>query len=470
MLPPPPIILLGALLDLETDCACPTPPVAAAHTVDRQRLYSRVPELYQAPLGNGWTLFCNTLAGGAPAALRPEAVARLSDFDQPRPLANDDDVRLADARLIDLPGVRYAAPSGAPATLTAWLHITNACNLECPYCYVRKSGERMSLATGMRAVDALLHTARQHGFTALKLKYAGGEAALHYRMVRQLHAYATEQVARYGLALQAVVLSNGTVMPTDFADWLATSGVRLMLSVDGEGADHDAQRPFKHGGAGAFAAIERNLCERLLPRGIRPDISITITGRTAATAAGAVRWALGHELPFSLNFYRESDHSARHADLRLEEGQIIAGMLAAYHTVETALPTRPFLDGLLDRVQAQAHGHTCGVGKSYVVITHTGEVAQCQMELAAAQPFQSDSDLIPLVASSPLHQLSLSVDEKVGCSACPWRYRCAGGCPIVTLRATGRVDVKSPNCTIYQTLLPAALRLEGLRMLKANAR
>ena len=33
-------------------------------------------------------------------------------------------------------------------------------------------------------------------------------------------------------------------------------------------------------------------------------------------------------------------------------------------------------------------------------------------------------------------------------------------------RATGRYDVKSPNCNIYKALFPEALRLEGLRLLK----
>jgi uncharacterized protein len=27
--------------------------------------------------------------------------------------------------------------------LTAWLHVTNGCNLRCPYCYVTKSAEKM---------------------------------------------------------------------------------------------------------------------------------------------------------------------------------------------------------------------------------------------------------------------------------------------------------------------------------------
>jgi uncharacterized protein len=462
----PPRVLLGALSDTEEDCACPAPPVPAYHVFDYGALYTQSAELFCLPLHEDWTLVCNTLAGGAPAVLNAAALSALNEFGVPRQLVGALDQQLAEAHLIDPVGTRYAAPTGQPTTLTAWLHITNACNLDCPYCYVRKSAAKMTFETGVRAIDSLIATARQHGFTTLKLKYAGGEAALHYRLVQRLHAYASAQAELYNLTLQAVVLSNGTVIPLAFADWLADFGVRLMLSVDGVGSEHDLQRPWKGGGGGAFAALERNLIERLLPRAIRPDICITVTGRTAHEAQAAVGWALHYDLPFSLNFYRENEQSARHRDLRFEEQQIIDGLLGAYELIEHELPNRPFLNGLLDRVQAQAHGHTCGVGQSYVVITHTGQVAQCQMELQSAQPFNAKSDLIQLVSAGAIH--NVSVDEKEGCRSCAWRYRCAGGCPIVTLRATGRTDIKSPNCAIYQALLPAALRLEGLRLLKSQ--
>jgi uncharacterized protein len=459
------IVLLGSLPALEPDCACPTPPppsgTAARAPGER---WVRGQELYAAPLAEGWMLYCNELLGGAPAVLNTPAEQRLALFETPQPLSDAVDAALAEARLLTPAGTQPAAPQGRPAQLTAWLHVTNACNLDCPYCYVRKSGAKMSLETGLRAIDSLVATARLHGFTALKLKYAGGEAALHFRLIQQLHAYASAQTREHNLELRAVVLSNGTVMPTAFADWLATSGARLMLSVDGVGDSHDEQRPLKGGGAGAFAALERNLHERLLPRGIRPDISITVTGRSAQRAHEAVAWALRQDLPFSLNFYRENEQSASYRQLRYEEQQLIEGILNAYRVIEDALPPWPFLDGLLDRVQAEAHSHTCGVGESYVVITHEGRVAQCQMALDYAQPFTPETDLIALVAAGPIH--NVPVDEKAGCHCCPWRYRCAGGCPLVTLRATGRTDVRSPNCSIYKALIPAALRLEGLRLLK----
>ncbi|MCZ7670691.1 MAG: SPASM domain-containing protein [Chloroflexi bacterium] len=75
-------------------------------------------------------------------------------------------------------------------------------------------------------------------------------------------------------------------------------------------------------------------------------------------------------------------------------------------------------------------------------------------------------NLILQVASGPIQ--NISVDEKEGCRTCEFRYRCTGGCPLETYRATGRWDVKSPHCRIYKTLMPQALRLEGLRLLKAH--
>jgi uncharacterized protein len=60
---------------------------------------------------------------------------------------------------------------------------------------------------------------------------------------------------------------------------------------------------------------------------------------------------------------------------------------------------------------------------------------------------------------------NLPVTDKEGCRDCAWRYWCTGGCPLATFRATGRYDIQSPNCGIYQALYPDVIRLEGLRLL-----
>jgi uncharacterized protein len=76
------------------------------------------------------------------------------------------------------------------------------------------------------------------------------------------------------------------------------------------------------------------------------------------------------------------------------------------------------------------------------------------------------NDPLAVIRSDQIGVQNLPVLEKEGCRTCEWKNWCAGGCPITTHRATGRYDVKSPNCNIYKALYPEALRLEGLRLLK----
>ncbi len=450
---------------IENDCACADKPFALNHPVETPSSFTQTPDTYTTELPQGFRLAFSPYAPAGPSVLNAMAWERWQAFAQPQPLTQPIDRTLATQQLIrPVKGYAQAQPSH-PETLTAWLHITNACNLDCPYCYVRKSSARMTEEIGQHTLERIFGTAQHNGFRRVKLKYAGGEATLHFALIRHLHEKADALARETGLPLREVVLSNGTRLREPEADWLAETGVKLMISLDGVGEVHNRLRRDR-GGHETFAQIEKTVDRILLPRGIRPDITITVTRLNAGGAADTVRWALERDLPVSLNFYRQNTLSVTHAELALEEQIIIDGLLKAYAVFEELLPQRFFLNGLLDRVQMQAHTQTCGVGTSYLVITHEGKLAQCQMHLDRPVSSTIDSDLLLPVAKGFIR--SIPVDQKTGCRECTFRYRCTGGCPLETFRATGRWDVSSPHCNIYKTLLPAALRLEGLRLLKYN--
>lgn len=472
--PDVPFVLISRSDEIENDCACPDRPFQLAlqsqDTIPLSKtespspsLMQIAPQLHTAPLPHDFTLAFSSFATTGPSVLNTSAVERLQKFATPGSLVQAVDYALAHCGLLIPAGSKPKLAWDQPNTLVAWLHVTNACNLDCPYCYVRKSSERMSEEAGLKAVEAIFRSAEKNGFPAVKLKYAGGEAALHFKLVQRLHTYAQKLAMEKSLKLQAVVLSNGTAWTAARGRWLVDAQVKLMISLDGVGMAHDTQRPTR-GGRGSFAQIEHTVDNILLPAGVRPDISITITGRNAFAAAEAVEWAIQRDLSFSLNFYRENLLSAKYQDLKLEEQQIIEGIRRTYAVVERYLPVRPFLGGLLDRVQVEAHTHTCGVGQSYMVFTHTGQVAQCQMHLNYGKTVNDAEDPLKLVAQGSI--LAVGVDDKEGCKECIWRYRCTGGCPLETYRATGRFNVQSPHCNIYTTLFPEALRLEGLRLMK----
>jgi len=461
------LILTGEFkfLQSDCDCACPQPPFPITHNLNSNSPFIRNINSYHSLLTDNYHLVYSDDAPIGPSVLNASAWQRYQSFSQEKLLSEPIDYQLAEQGLIVPSQVTSTACAHPPQQLTAWLHVTNACNLECPYCYVRKSSEHLSEEIGMIAIKRLFETAQEEQLKTVKLKYAGGEALLHFSLIQKLHSNAIQLAQQMGIELTTVILSNGTVINSDIVHWLAKNHVKLMLSVDGIGEAHDRQRPTKKGKP-TFAILERHLLQDLLPNGIKPDISITVTQQNANSVADVVQWAIQHDLPFTINFYRENLLSQSKQALMLEEITIISGIKAAYQAIEANLPTHSVLNSLLDKVQSHAHTHTCGVGKNYVVITHKGQVAQCQMHLDETLGSIQQNKIIPLVAQGKIQ--NLSVDEKEGCKTCEFRYRCTGGCPVETYRVTGRWDIKSPHCHIYKALYPEALRLEGLRLLKLH--
>lgn len=352
-----------------------------------------------------------------------------------------------------------------PDTLVAWLHVTNACNLRCTYCYIEKSDDAMSAETAYAAVDAIIRSALLHGYHALRLKYAGGEASLNLALVEQIHAYAAEQAERHHLMLTGVVLSNGVGLTRTKLSRMLALGLRLMISIDGPQPIHDAQRP-RIGGQGSYAAALASV-ERARALGLDLTISVTITGASVAGLAELVDWLLEREIHFTLGFYRECDASAPLQALQLDERRLIEGMRAAYQVIERRLPRYSLLGSLLDRSHMGAsHRRTCAVGENYLVINQHGGVAKCQMTIDQTITTIWEPDPLLAVRLDQSGVQNLPVEEKEGCRDCEWRHWCAGGCSIVTFRATGRYDVRSPNCRIYKALYPDVIRLEGLRILR----
>jgi uncharacterized protein len=288
---------------------------------------------------------------------------------------------------------------------------------------------------------------------------------LRFSVVSALHRYARTLCSQNELMLDGVVLTNGTLLTPEIVDGILSLGLRLMISLDGIGEYHDCQRPFP-GREGSFETVSRAV-DLALSRGLVPDISITISGRSADGLPGTMEWVLERDLPFSLNFYRESDRSASNTDLQLEEQQVINGMLAAYQVIESNLPDCSLLASLIDRANlAVPHLRPCHVGCSYLVFDCQGYVAKCQMDIGRTITHSSDPDPLRTLRESDVGIHNLSVGEKSECRDCEWRYWCAGGCPLQAFRKTERYDAKSPNCHIYRALYPQVLRLEGLRLLK----
>ncbi len=454
----------------QCNCACAGKVEIATQRRDLNGVLIHALVPYCREINAGYDLAFNNRPGGEVAVLTSAGWSVLDSFRNPRQITPQDDQEVI-RKMIDLgflsveDEAQRVELKPSLATLIAWLHLTDRCNLRCSYCYLPHIQEDMSLETGRAALDALFRSAIANNFKQVTIKYAGGEPLLRFSLILELHQYAQTLAEWHGLSLEEVILSNGTLLTQEITAKLKSLDISLMISLDGYRDYHDLHRRYA-GGRGSFADVAEAV-ELALVNGLTPNISVTVSGRTAAGLPDVMAWILERELPFSLNFYRENELSAVHGDMRLEEQKIIEGMLAAFKVIEDNLPRRPFLGGIIDRANLSAsHTHTCGVGQNYLVFDQNGQVAKCQMHIRKPVTNMNAEDPLAVIRLDQAGVQNISVDEKEGCKSCEWKYWCAGGCPLETYRATGRYDVQSPNCNIYKALFPEALRLEGLRLLK----
>lgn len=469
------------IASLECDCACTevlVPPIASTdyQTAFESMLYLDAP-LFMSRLDGAFTLCWNTKTSLYPVLLNEDAECFLNEFRTPRRVEEVaekyDEMRspiiareLLAARLLKTSRHdRDVAETFSNDTLVAWLHLTNACNLRCDYCYIKKTNDHMELKTAQASIDAVIRSALQHRYPKIKIKYAGGEATLRFPHIAKLHEYAAEECARHDLALEEVILSNGTLIDAAMISQLKSMNIRLMISLDGVGEFHDTQRRYLHGD-GSFQRIAQNI-EAMLELDFSPHISITVTARNVAGLPAMINWILERDLTFGINFYRENYHSTNFEDLRFDEQKLITGLLTAFKEIEKNIPEYSLLNCLADRASlGSPHLTPCSAGKNYLVINQNGMIAKCQMEIEKPVTSIFASDPLAVLQNATLGLKNFPVDEREGCRDCTWRYRCAGGCPVETFRVTGRYDIKSPNCNIYKTIFPAILRLEGLRLMK----
>ena len=454
------------------NCACPveTTAMPAVNLSALDQLWHVAPELHHNPLPSDHHLFFNPVGAAGAVVLNAPAYALWQSYQHPQPIRNDYARQLATAQLLQpyAPATHSAASCfPAPTALTAWLHVTNACNLRCTYCYLNKSNERMDVETGKDAVNMLYRMAEKRGYKTVKLKYSGGESTLNFQLIRTLHRHASQLSQQTGIDLQEVVLSNGVWLTDDMLAFLFANQIELSISLDGLGAEHDRQRPFISG-ASTSSLIQQNI-DKAIEQGIRPHISITVTANNAQSLAPVVSFVLDRGLYFNFNFYQEHTPNIHFNNLRAANKRIIDGVKEGLAIIEANLPAYDIFTSLLDRASfAAPHTQTCGAGDNYIVIDHKGKVARCHMEIEHPVSDIWQADPLTDIKFVPGEEgfINTPVDAKEECSTCRWRYWCTGGCSLVTYRLTGRSDVRSPYCDVYQAIFPEILRLEGMRLMK----
>lgn len=359
-----------------------------------------------------------------------------------------------------------------PAISSAMLVVTHGCNLECRYCFVRQGVERMAPDTAWEAVEFLSRNAGRE-WTVPSINFFGGEPLL---MWDELIEPLVRRVRSGERPFRFSVTTNGTLLTDERLDFMRRENFGLLLSMDGDRAVQDANRPF-HGGRGSFDVLEP-IVPKVLSRW--PGVTLRMTAAPASCAGlfESIRWAeaVGFRSFFVMPNVFES--WAPEAWAALERAVLdYAGLYAARRRRGEECIRFSALERMLDdlspggeeRAAARRRAENkCGLGAGRLAsIAPDGGIYACQ-ELCSnegsSSPFYIGSlsggvDDARRYALMELYSRERARCEH-GCGRCSCAKICDGGCVANNYLATGRLNrLPEVYCRWMRLLLRAAERV-----------
>ena len=370
-------------------------------------------------------------------------------------------LRIKDESSIDLAS---GSTQSTPNNIDVWLHMTNSCNLDCPYCYINKTKGSMTWDIAKRAIDALTETAVLENRPGVLIKLAGGEPLLKFPLIKRVVEYGKQHGEKYGIKNQFHLITNGTLITKEVARFIKENDVRISISLDGIDAYNDQQRCYPDQ-KGSFEIVDKNI-GMLMGHGITPFILITITSHSLAGLPDFTRYLLKNNIGFRYSLYRGlDDRDPKNVDL----GEAIKILNQCYDLFEQNLPKNDLMSfhQLCDIKFTKKRKRNCGIGSNGVIIGHKGQVAICQILLD--QPIgdiSKDKNLLRAIRNQDqFNAKNHTVDNKLECKNCLWRYICGGGCPLLTKAAYDSYDKSSPYCKVFQAMIPRLIRIIGLQII-----
>jgi len=315
--------------------------------------------------------------------------------------------------------VRIEAPPEVQPR-TAYLSLTEECNLRCIYCFARAGQGHSPLP--MQEWAKIITDLSDYGVS--EVCFTGGEPLTRKDFLRIVEHAGDKQ-------LHLRLITNGTLIDRRIARELARHKVEVTVSLDSYYPEVNNQLRGHHSFQRALQGII-HLCDE----GVKLGISAVVNRLTVETIPDLLMLTRALNIPLARitmalfipmgRGESHRDHECTPEMVRRLRQRLRSEVREWYGTGELASVVqtiKPFPGQI--RLW-------CGGGRSELSIDSRGDLYPCRLlhlpTLKAGNVLREDLvSLVPAVQSK-MDQMIQSVNEREECKECPIRYVCGGGC------------------------------------------
>ncbi len=319
---------------------------------------------------------------------------------------------------------------------TLIVHLTDACNLSCRYCYHSqwdvKQGQKKMMGSDVahKAVDFLFDHAGE--LDEVVVVFFGGEPLLNFKVIPAVVDYACQKASEEGKKVNFAITTNGTLLTEEIIDFFQQKNIGVTVSIDGLESVHDRYRRFADGSPSYGIMLPK--IKRLLDRS---DKRPAVARVTLVEDPGKVPQILDHLLGLGFAEVGFAPVTTGHPDYQLSNHDMDL-LLGEFQNLSQkflyAAKERRFygfsniIDMLVSLHQGEVMNYPCGAGLGLFSIDPHGQLYLCQR--FTGQDEFCMGDIFNGFNQKKLETFrdQAEISNKADCQQCWARTICTGGC------------------------------------------
>ena len=341
------------------------------------------------------------------------------------------------------------------------IHLTNTCNLKCPYCYKDTNNLKMNdKELSVEEIVSSIKTASKNGFS--KVTFSGGEPTLweHFKeLLNELKAFKD---------IEFHLITNGTTnLPDEIIKKMCSVFKSIQISID----SYDEEKNSITRGRGSLDKVSE-FSKRLFNEDYK-EFFYTCTPYTHGMKYQSTIEDLPLMLRFAANMggsglyvnklkpdgrqdkedYKNFDEKEfwENADKLYEEFSIL--YKRGFNKKDYNKELKCFVAGDPSEIITNySNKTTCGLGLSQLTIDSDGSVYPCSALIDKNLKIGNirDSDFSEIISKAKEIYKEVIVDTIEECKECDFRLLCGGGCRAMAYYANNDIKSCDPNCSSYK--------------------